>query len=95
MVEMTGNFIFNYLHDDDKKVFADTLGFELLPPSSPTTSLAIDLINSANNDPDLLDMPRKFNTMNHFSFSLFSKKKCINQHSKFCGKECKLYLILI
>ena len=32
MVEMTGNFIFNYLHEDDKKVFADTLGFELLPP---------------------------------------------------------------
>jgi hypothetical protein len=61
MVEMTGNFIFNYLHDDDKKVFADTLGFELLPPSSPTTSLAIDLINSANNDPDLLDISRKFN----------------------------------
>jgi hypothetical protein len=59
MVEMTGNFIFNYLHEDDKKVFADVLGFELLPPSSPTTSLAIDLINSANNDSDLLDIPRK------------------------------------
>ncbi|CAF1197775.1 unnamed protein product [Rotaria sordida] len=57
MVEMTGNFIFNYLHEDDKKVFADALGFELLPPSSPTTSLAIDLINSANNDSDLLDIP--------------------------------------
>ncbi|CAF1249812.1 unnamed protein product [Adineta steineri] len=56
MVEMTGNFIFNYLHDDDKKVFADALGFELLPPSSPTTSLAIDLMNSSNNDPDLLDI---------------------------------------
>lgn len=59
MVEMTGNFIFNYLHDDDKKVFADALGFELLPPSSPTTSLSMDLINAANNDPDLLDLPRK------------------------------------
>jgi len=59
MVEMTGNFIFNYLHEDDKKVFADSLGFELLPPSSPTTSLSIDLINAANNDPDLLDIPRK------------------------------------
>ncbi len=57
---MTGNFIFNYLHDDDKKVFADALGFELLPPASPTTSLAIDLINSANSDPDLLDISRKF-----------------------------------
>ncbi len=59
-MEMTGNLIFNYLHEDDKKVFADALGFELLPPSSPTTSLAIDYINSANNDPDLLDIPRKF-----------------------------------
>ncbi|CAF1129306.1 unnamed protein product [Rotaria magnacalcarata] len=57
MVEMTGNFIFNYLHEDDKKVFADALGFELLPPSSPTTSLTMDLINSANNDADLLDLP--------------------------------------
>ncbi len=62
---MTGNFIFNYLHDDDKKVFADALGFELLPPASPTTSLAIDLINSANSDPDLLDISRKFQRMNH------------------------------
>lgn len=58
MVEMTGNFIFNYLHEDDKKVFADALGFELVPPSSPTTSLSMDLINAANGDPDLLDLPR-------------------------------------
>ena len=64
MVEMTGNFIFNYLHDDDKKVFADAIGFESLPPSSPTTSLAIDLVNSTNNDPELLDISRKFNTEN-------------------------------
>ncbi|CAF1526385.1 unnamed protein product, partial [Adineta steineri] len=28
-------------------------------PSSPTTSLAIDLMNSSNNDPDLLDISRK------------------------------------
>lgn len=66
MVEMTGNFIFNYLHDDDKKVFADVLGFELLPPSSPTTSLAMDLINAANNDSELLDLPRKFNRTKSF-----------------------------
>lgn len=59
MVEMTGNFIFNYLHDDDKKVFADALGFELLPPSSPTTSLPMDLMSSANGDPDLLDISRE------------------------------------
>jgi len=59
MVEMTGNFIFNYLHEDDKKVFADVLGFELLPPSSPTTSSALDFMNSANNDPELMDIPRK------------------------------------
>ena len=60
MVEMTGNFIFNYLHDDDKKVFADELGFELLPPSSPTTSLSMDLINATNNDSELPDLSRKF-----------------------------------
>ena len=60
MVEMTGNFIFNYLHDDDKKVFADALGFELIPPSSPTTSLSADMITAANSDPDLFDLPRKF-----------------------------------
>ena len=60
MVEMTGNFIFNYLHDDDKKVFADALGFELIPPSSPTTSLSVDMITAANSDPDLFDLPRKF-----------------------------------
>lgn len=59
MVEMTGNLIFNYLHEDDKKVFADALGFELLPPSSPTTSLTIDYLNSTNTDPDLLDISRK------------------------------------
>ncbi|CAF1087046.1 unnamed protein product [Adineta ricciae] len=56
MVEMTGNFIFNYLHEDDKKVFADALGFELLPPSSPTTSLPMDLMNSANTDTDFLEI---------------------------------------
>ena len=59
MVEMTGNFIFNYLHDDDKKVFADALGFELLPPASPTASLPMDLMNSASSDPDLLDISRE------------------------------------
>lgn len=67
MVEMTGNLIFNYLHDDDKKVFADALGFELLPPSSPTTSLAIDYLNSNNADPDLLDIPRK-STKNQWTY---------------------------
>jgi hypothetical protein len=59
MVEMTGNFIFNYLHEDDKKVFADALGFELVPPSSPTTSLTMEAMTAGNGDPDLSDLPRK------------------------------------
>lgn len=81
MVEMTGNFIFNYLHDDDKKVFADALGFELLPPPSPTTSLTLDLINAAgNNDADLLDLARKYSNtfMIHFIIIIGSRSMSAN-----------------
>ncbi|CAF1207448.1 unnamed protein product [Didymodactylos carnosus] len=42
MVEMTGNLVFNYVHEDDKKVFADNLGFEVLPPDSPIANVESD-----------------------------------------------------